>query len=83
MVLRTVIEWKNGYRQEYTTATDAKRGRYLMASMRAADSALHSLREVKNGYQYDTPSCNTFPPVGCTTTVTLERGWTKQTDNKQ
>ena len=75
MVLRTVIEWKNGLRQEFTTNTDAQRGRYLMAASRSTDSALHRIREVKNGYQYDTPKCNTFPAVGCTTTVTLERGW--------
>lgn len=75
MVLRTVVGWKNGCRQEFTTNTDAQRGRYLMAAIRSADSALHRIREVKNGYQYDTPKCNTFPAVGCTTTVTLERGW--------
>jgi hypothetical protein len=75
MILRTVKVFGDGTRQEYTTNTSAQRGRYLMASNKAQDAARYTLRNVKNGYQYDTPRCNTYPHVGCTTTVTLERGW--------
>jgi len=75
MILRTVIEWKNGSRWEDAINTDASRGRYLLASHRAADGAYWPLREVKNGYQFDTPKHYTGNAGGCTTTVTLERGW--------
>ena len=75
MILRVITEWKNGTRHETTTNTDARRGRYLLASMRAADGAHWPLKDVKNGYQYDTPRQYTGNAGGCTTTVTLERGW--------
>lgn len=75
MILRIITEYKNGTRHESTINTDAKRGRYLMASWRAADGTLHTLREIKNGYQFDTPKQYTGKAGGCTTTVTLERGW--------
>ena len=75
MVIRIITEWKNGKRQENTINSDAQRGRYLFASRKVTDSAHYLIRDIKNGYQYDTPSCNTFPYGGCTTTVTLERGW--------
>jgi hypothetical protein len=75
MILRTVKVFGDGTRQEYTTNTSAQRGRYLMASNKAQDAARYTLRNVKNGYQYDTPRCNSYPHVGCITTVTLERGW--------
>jgi hypothetical protein len=75
MVIRIVTTWNNGTRRETTTNTDAQRGRYLFASMKAHDSAQHALRYVKNGYQYDTPRQYTGTAGAATTTVTLERGW--------
>lgn len=75
MTIRVITEWKNGTRHEVTTSTNASRARYLMAARRAADSAHWPLKEIKNGYQYDTPRQYTGNAGGCTTTVTLERGW--------
>ena len=75
MVLRVINEWQNGTRAEYTTNTDASRGRYLMAARRAADSAYRPLTDVKNGYQYTTPAHYCGNAGRCVTTVTLERGW--------
>jgi hypothetical protein len=75
MVIRIISKWADGSQHESKITTDASRARYLMAARRAADSAHRSLREVKNGYQYDTPRQYTGNAGGCTTTVTLERGW--------
>ena len=75
MVLRIITEWKNGQRHQAATNTTAQTGRYLLASMRTQDGAHFPLREVKNGYQYDTPHQYCGSSGAATTTVTLERGW--------
>ena len=75
MILRIVTEWKDGTRHESTVSTNAARARYLMAAHKSTDGASWPLREVKNGYQYDTPRQYCGNAGGSTTTVTLERGW--------
>jgi hypothetical protein len=75
MVIRIINKWADGSQHESKITTDASRARYLMAARRAADGAHWPLKDVKNGYQYETPRHYCGNAGKCVTTVTLERGW--------
>ena len=75
MIIRTILQWADGTRHESTITASASRARYLMNARRSSDAAYRPLKDIKNGYQYETPRQNCGKAGKCITTVTLERGW--------
>lgn len=73
MKVKRIDEWADGTRRETVTPTDVKRGRYLLASMKAVSP---NCEEIERGFRYKTSSAYTGKGKGeCITTITLERGW--------
>jgi len=78
MVLNFINEWENGSRHEEHINTTASNGRRRMRAIRNYPySTYTNVKDIPNGFQYETPSHLCGSAGKCITTVTLTRGWHK------
>ena len=73
MILTIRNEWANGSTHETKSNYTASRGRYALASMKAA--VQFPTTDTENGFEYETPRQYCGNAGKCTTTITLTRGW--------